>query len=202
MQDTRLKHLDLGCGTNPRNPYRRDIVYGIDIREDTQQLAANGNVTIVSANLALEKIPFEDDLLDSISAFDFLEHIPRQLYIGGDTGLSYPFIDLMNEIWRVLKPGGRFLAITPAFPSNAAFADPTHVNAITATTHEYFCGTAPTGRIYGFHGAFRAHIAKFSAPSNYHSMPPDAFRSWLRDWSRRLRPGGLQHVVWELEAVK
>ena len=175
---------------------------GIEIHDDTQQLAGKGSVTIVSANLALERIPFEDDFLDSISAFDFLEHIPRQLYIGGDTGLSYPFIDLMHEIWRVLKPGGKFLAITPAFPSNAAFADPTHVNAITATTHEYFCGVAPTGRIYGFHGAFHANIAKFSSPSNYHNMPPDAFRSWLRDSTRRLKPGGLQHVVWELEAIK
>lgn len=202
MQDTRLKHLDLGCGTNPRNPYRREMVYGIDIREDTRQLAGKSEVTIVSANLVLEKIPFEDSFFDSLSAFDFLEHVPRQLYIGGDTGLTYPFIDLMNEVWRVLKPGGRFLAITPAFPSNAAFADPTHVNAITATTHEYFCGASPAGRAYGFNGSFRAHITRFSSPSNYHNMPPDTLRAWLRDFTRRLRRGGLQHVVWELEAIK
>lgn len=202
MQNTELKHLDLGCGTNPFNPYRRERVYGIDIREDSRQLSGKNNVTIVEANLALEKIPFEDDFFDSISAIDFLEHIPRQLCIDRDTGMTYPFIDLMNEIWRVLKPGGKFLAITPAFPSNAAFADPTHVNAITATTHEYFCGNAPGGRAYGFRGTFRANLARFSAPSNYEHMPPDAFRSWLRDCSRRLRRGGLQHVVWELEAVK
>jgi SAM-dependent methyltransferase len=202
MQNTQFKHLDLGCGTNPFNPYHREIVYGIDIREDSQRLTGAGNVTIIKANLALEMIPFEDSFFDSISAIDFLEHIPRQLYIDQNTGITYPFINLMNEIWRALKPGGKFLAITPAFPSNAAFADPTHVNAITSTTHEYFCGTAPVGRIYGFNGAFRANIAKFSAPSNYRDMPPDAFRSWVRDCARRLHRGGLQHVVWELEAIK
>lgn len=202
MHGQAFNHLDLGCGTNPFNPYRAPHVYGIDIREDSQRLSETGSVTIVRANLALEKIPFDDNFFDSLSAMDFLEHIPRQLYIDREREIIYPFIELMNEVWRVLKPGGKFLAVTPAFPSEAAFADPTHINAITPTTHAYFCGERPAGVIYGFHGKFRARIVKLSAPANYQTMPPNFFRSQLRDWVRRFKRGGLQHLVWELEAVK
>ena len=27
----KTKHLDIGCGINPRNPFSRDMLYGIDI---------------------------------------------------------------------------------------------------------------------------------------------------------------------------
>ena len=202
MSEQQSNHLDLGCGTNPANPYGRPHVFGVDIRDASARLHEAGKVTIVKANLALEKIPFEDNFFSSVSAVDFLEHVPRQLYIDRTGEIVYPFINLMNEIWRVLSPGGRFLAITPAYPRAAAFADPTHVNTLTNTTHTYFCGHPPGGRVYGFHGEFRAHVVRFSAPSNYRAMPPRPVRSKIRDWSRRLSKGGLQHLVWELEAIK
>lgn len=196
MQDS--NHLDLGCGMRPVNPYGRRHTYGIDVRDDVTGEGA----TIVRANLALEPIPFEDNYFASVSAVDFLEHIPRQLYLDRLGEIIYPFINVMNEVWRVLAPGGRFLAITPAYPRQGAFVDPTHVNVITSKTHEYFCGSPPGARMYGFKGEFRAHIVKFSAPSNYKSMPPGYWRAMLRDLSRRMSRDGLQHLVWELEAVK
>jgi hypothetical protein len=58
--------LDLGCGLNIRNPYGFDEVYGLDIR---------------TCDLAVEPIPFPDNYFDCISALDFIEHIPRILYI-------------------------------------------------------------------------------------------------------------------------
>lgn len=202
MQCAESKHLDLGCGLNPRNPYGREKLYGIDIRDDARVFLETKNIVLTTANLALEKIPYENDFFDSISATDFIEHIPRQLYIDRTSEFRYPFIDLMNEIWRVLVPGGRFLAITPAYPSPFAFVDPTHVNFISALTHEYFCGQNPSGRAYGFNGKFLAHIAKFSAPSNYETMPPSRWRSQTRDALRKISGKGLHHVVWELEAIK
>lgn len=104
----------------------------------------------MQANIALEQIPFADNAFDSVSAFDFIEHITRQLAVDGEIRL--PFIELMNEIHRVLKPGGRFYAVTPAFPRADAFKDPTHVNIITEDTHEYFCGEGAYGRNYGLRG--------------------------------------------------
>ena len=195
-------HLDLGCGTNPQNPYRQPNLFGIDIRDDAQALLAQRGITIKKANLVFDKIPFEDNFFASVSAIDFLEHVPRQICLGSSNELVYPFISLMNEIWRVLSPGGRFLAVTPAFPSPLAFADPTHVNYIAQGTHEYFCGERPAGSIYGFHGRFITRIAKLSAPTNYRDMPHHPLKSAVRDLGRRLSRNGLHHMVWELEAVK
>lgn len=177
-------------------------LFGIDIRDDAQTLLAQRGIAIKKANLVFDKIPFEDNFFASISAIDFLEHIPRQICLESSKEVVYPFINLMNEIWRVLSPGGKFLAVTPAFPSPLAFADPTHVNYIALGTHEYFCGDRPAGSIYGFHGRFIARTAKLSAPTNYRNMPPNPLKSAIRDLGRRLSRNGLHHMVWELEAVK
>lgn len=197
-----MNHLDLGCGTNPQNPYRRTNLYGLDIRDDAQEQLSRKGITIKKANLVTEGIPFTDNFFASISAIDFVEHIPRQVCLGSSNEIIYPFINLMNEVWRVLEPGGLFLAVTPAFPSHMSFSDPTHVNHITETTHEYFCGKNPAGAIYGFHGRFIARIAKRSAPTNYRVMPPHPIKTAIRDFGRRLSGNGLHHMIWELEAVK
>ena len=194
-------HLDLGCGVNPRNPYGRKKLFGIDVRDDAQSHVSN--FKIVKCNAALEPIPFEDNHFGSISAFDFLEHVPRQLYSESSKQIFYPFVNLMSEIWRVLAPGGRLLAVTPAFPASGAFVDPTHVNIITDKTHQYFCGATPMARAYGFKGEFKVKMAKFTAMANVSAMPPPAiWRQWLRNLHRRMFKDGLHHVVWELEAVK
>ena len=75
----------------------------------------------------------------------------------------------MNEIFRVLKNNGEFLAITPAYPNNQAFQDPTHVNFITKRTAKYFSGTNPLGKIYGFKGNFLLKENIF-VPNNYFEM--------------------------------
>jgi SAM-dependent methyltransferase len=196
------RHLDLGCGTTPHNPYGKPQVYGVDIRDDIEAILAEKGVIAHKANLIFEPIPFEDNFFSSISAIDFLEHVPRQICLGSSNEVIYPFIQLMNEIWRVLQPGGRLLAVTPAYPSPLTFADPTHVNHIAEGTHRYFCGESPVGSIYGFHGRFNALIPKRSVPTNFRTMPPKPVESFLRDMGRRISGKGVHHMVWELEAVK
>ena len=144
------RHLDLGCGKFPRNPYRRAALHGIDIRALSPQ---DEGFDYRRANLALEPIPYPDGHFLSVSAYDFIEHVPRML-AGGTEGTRLPFIELMNEIWRVLAANGRLYAVTPAWPHAEAFADPTHVNIITEETIGYFVGAAPLGRMYGFRGRF------------------------------------------------
>ena len=148
-----LKTLDLGCGDKPKNFFNADIIYGIDIREDLFN-------NIVRADLVLEKIPFSNDFFDYVSAHDFLEHIPRIIYYPERRA---PFVDLMSEIWRVLKPGGKFLSETPAFPHADAFTDPTHVNVITDRTFPlYFDNIYNWGKTYGFKGAFSIDSQEWS----------------------------------------
>ena len=190
-------HLDLGCGTRPHNPYGKSTVYGVDIRP----LSVAGTVEIRCANLAVEQIPFDSNMFDSVSAFDFLEHIPRILSSADGKSTINPFVILMNEIWRVLKPGGRFYALTPCYPSRAAFQDPTHVNILTDTTHDYFTGPEPLGRMYGFTGSFRVVKAEWTIPELVQMSTELSFRQEMSR-KRRAKRGALSYFLWDFEAQK
>ena len=118
------KHLDFGCGSNPRNPLQAMELVTVDIQ-------------VHSKNVPTHKIepgsqlPFEDECFDSISAYDVLEHLSRE-------APNNLFIYYMNELHRVLRPGGTAIFVFPSFPHRDAFSDPTHVNFITSETINYF----------------------------------------------------------------
>ena len=188
-------HLDLGCGQRPKNPYGHPRLFGVDIRSGLQ---IEGVERIEAANLSSQPIPFADHQFDSVSAYDFLEHVPRvSLDAHGNT--QFPFVKLMDEIWRVLKPGGVFYAITPAYPHEKAFRDPTHVNIITHKTYRYFAQPHLQARMYGFKGTFdlkrqiRLHPRGAYEPS---TLP----RALLRQFDGLL--GKRSHLLWEMQAVK
>jgi SAM-dependent methyltransferase len=139
------KSLDIGCGPSPKNPFNADEVFGIDVREDLEK-------NILRADLAVEPIPFPHECFDFVTAHDFIEHIPRVVYLPHRRNC---FIELMNEIYRVLRPDGLFLSFTPAYPRAEAFRDPTHVNIITEETFPlYFDYQYRWARAYGFQGSF------------------------------------------------
>jgi SAM-dependent methyltransferase len=149
------KTLDLGCGPRPKNIFKADEVFGIDIIEG---LGPN----IRSADLAIEPIPFDDESFDFVTAHDFLEHIPRIVYLPRRRNC---FVELMNEIYRVLKTGGQFLSFTPAYPHAPAFRDPTHVNIIAEDTFSlYFDDERRWAGKYGFKGAFRIVQQQWNGP--------------------------------------
>lgn len=189
------RHLDLGCGGKPRNPYRADTLYGVDLSTPA------GDERFRSANLALEPIPFADGYFDSVSAYDFFEHIPRVLPTADGRATRVPFVELMNEVWRVLKAGGLLYASTPAFPHPMAFQDPTHVNVITRDTHLYFTRPHLLARIYGFRGEFIVRrVMRVKPRHDYEPTDPGLWdRLRQRDRERR---GACSHLVWEFEAVK
>lgn len=89
--------LDLGCGTIPQNPFEVD---------------------------AKNFYGLTCEHFDCVTAHDLIEYIPRVSI--NQAGTAFPFVELMNEIHRVLKPGGYFLSRTPAHPSLEAFQDPTN----------------------------------------------------------------------------
>ena len=141
--------LDIGCGETPRNPFHAKSAYGLDIREDITK-------NIRYADLTTEALPFSNDMFDYITAYDFLEHIPRVIYV---PERRFPFIQLMNEIHRTLRPGGFFLSRTPFYPISSAFTDPTHVNVITADTFpRYFDDQYIWAKMYGFNGCFKVRF--------------------------------------------
>ena len=176
------KTLDLGCGPDPRNVFFAQDVFGVDI-------ISFGNPNIRVADLAIEAIPFEDNFFDYVTGFDFLEHIPRVLYLERER--RQPFIDLMSEVWRVLKPGGQTFFATPAFPCPEAFQDPQHVNIITENTILYFSEPVwlELCQAYGFKGKFEVIQHKWATG-----------RLEICDGS--YYQGVPYHLVWHLKAVK
>jgi len=195
------KHLDLGCGTKPKNPYNMESLFGVDIEKIVKTNTYEKNIIeIKQANLTFGKIPYKSNFFDSVSAYDFIEHIPRIINIGHKKS-RYAFIELMNEIYRVLKHEGKFYAMTPAYPCPSAFVDPTHVNFITDKTHHYFSLPSIGGKIYGFNGAFKVIRVKRVRPKYIYEPLKLNLDQKLRKLNDKLK--GLEsHLIWELEAVK
>lgn len=137
--------LDIGSGPTPKNPFSAALLHGVDIRENVKN-------NVVYGDLLHAPLPFDDASFDYVTAHDLLEHIPRVVSLEGET--QFPLINLMNEIFRVLKPGGILFAIQPVFPSKEAFQDPTHVNIMNEDTLPFYFGEKAWARIYGFVGSF------------------------------------------------
>jgi SAM-dependent methyltransferase len=147
-----IKSLDLGCGPAPKNPFGALEIFGVDVID-------YGDSKIKVADLTVQPIPFPDTFFDFLTAYDFIEHIPRVVY---SPNRQNSFINLMNEVYRVLKVGGLFFSSTPAFPHESAFVDPTHVNIITQNTFPlYFDNYFKWARPYGFAGSFKILSSKW-----------------------------------------
>jgi SAM-dependent methyltransferase len=162
--------IDLGSGPNPRNNFNATEVIGFDtFNQDSPK--------VIKHDLMKGTIPLEDNSVDFVTAFDFLEHVDRVGYrlTDGDIERFFPFIDIMSEIWRVLKPGGQLYAFTPVYPNKEAFRDPQHVNIVTDDMWEYFAGSMlGLTQHYGFKGEFKLLEQRFEGA----------------------------HVVWHMEAIK
>lgn len=109
-------HLDIGGGNNPHP----DAV-NIDILDLPQ-------VDIVW-DLETFPWPLPDECAKTVTASHVLEHINPHKGV---------FIDVMNEIWRIMKPYGQFLFVVPHGESPGYIQDPTHVNPMNETTMHYF----------------------------------------------------------------
>ncbi len=110
--NTQLKILDLGCGNK-----KRPGAIGIDFNNRT---AAD-----VIHNLNSFPYPFEDSSFDEIYLDNTLEHLDD-------------VIRVMEEVYRICKPGGLVKVIVPYFRSLYACIDPTHQHFFTVNSFAYF----------------------------------------------------------------
>lgn len=115
--------VELGGGTRPHP--RADII--IDLHHPKNSPPQDAAVTPWTLS---NMHRLDSGCADEVYSSHFMEHIPR----------GQPLINVMNEAWRVLKPGGTFTMVVPlvGFTSPTGvgqlisgwqpYADPTHVN--------------------------------------------------------------------------
>jgi SAM-dependent methyltransferase len=98
--------LDLGCGSK-----KYPGAFGVDISADTD--------ADLVRDLNEVPYPLEDSSFDNVLLQDVIEHVAN------------PY-DIMAEVHRVLRPGGRVQLRTPHFSSALAYGDPTHRHYLSA----------------------------------------------------------------------
>lgn len=122
--------LNIGAGPSGQGDKKIDIV------------PYTGVTDIV--DIAIEPLPYDDNIFDEVEANQVLEHVPNTAYIWDDklkkTIRRYCRVEAMREIHRVMKPGGILRASVPyQWPEWAQ--DPTHTGVPwNREQFSYFCG--------------------------------------------------------------
>jgi len=102
-----IRKINIGCGRNYRKGY---INIDINKKEKVDK--------IVDLN---KKLPFESNSIFEVYCWNVLEHIKN-------------FKELMEEIYRILKPGGIFIFRVPIAGTIPFYMSPDHITTINPYT--------------------------------------------------------------------
>ena len=112
--------LDIGCGggaTLKRLLKRSNgsRVYGIDISEESVAKARKVNDALLGKRVfvtqgSAEKLPYDDGLFDLVTAVETVYFWPN-------------LPDCLQEVYRVLKPGGRFAIMVDVLEADSKWTD-------------------------------------------------------------------------------
>lgn len=137
--------IDLACGNNKKEGY-----FGVDI--------VNVPGVDLVHDLNVYPYPFEDNSVEKINCSHYMEHIKHDdvlLEIKNILNKTNSFgefknkvlslekpldgvIKFINEVYRILKPGGKITITCPYAMHSRAFGDPTHARYIHDISFYYF----------------------------------------------------------------
>ncbi len=102
-----------------------------------------------------QPLDLPDNSCGVIRAYDFLEHVVDK-------------VAMINEIYRLLAPGGLLLSMTPSTDGRGAFQDPTHVAFYNENSFWYY--TEPQYRTFvpGIEAKFQSSRLTTLFPSEWH----------------------------------
>jgi len=129
-------------------------------------------------------IQFADSSFREALAVDFVEHI-RQARV----------IYFMNEVHRVLVPGGLFRIHVPEAPGITAYQDPTHVSFWNEEAFTYYLDGHPRRENYGKYYGITARFELQSFKRTHH-----LWKRFFTTWDLNYLSNCLIDI--ELRAVK
>lgn len=110
-----------------------------------------------------QELPFGDSTFEHVFSEDFLEHLPPEKRV-----------HVINEIWRVLKPGGTMEHYVPNAGSRNDFGSPSHLSHWNLQCFEHFdhgsYRWAKDREYEGFIGAFdkvKAELVNFQVEEDH-----------------------------------
>jgi len=104
-----------------------------------------------------EYLPLDDGTVGVIRAVDFLEHVADK-------------VALINELYRVLAPGGLLLSNTPSTDGRGAFQDPTHVAFYNENSFWYYTDARYRNFVPTIKAAFQVSRLVTYFPSEWHEQ--------------------------------
>lgn len=135
-----LSKVDLGSATGKPTGY-----LGVDLRDaDVIHDLRDG-------------LPFDDGEVGIVRAYDILEHLPDSVAI-------------MNEIWRVLAPGGWLFVAVPSTDGRGAFQDPTHVSFWNENSFWYYTNPKLQQYVPEIKARFQVSRVLTWYPSDWHKQ--------------------------------
>ena len=148
---SKYKHanIDIGCGEKKQKgfvgmDYRKfdgvDIVHNVEsfpwpIPDNTFNLAMTAHL-LEHINPAPPDARFKK-LIDLLKIKGLITDKDISAHIG-EVEPGPIFMRFMDEVWRILKPGGQFMCVFPHADSYGYRQDPSHVNMINEATLDYF----------------------------------------------------------------
>lgn len=129
--------LNIGCGKHWHGYHQDGVFYGRKQGYDGVDIVDHGQQFVCDVTKGMPMIG--DDKVTHIICHNFLEHMAP-----GDE-----LIAVMNEFYRVMKPGGKLDIIVPRFPHTNSIADPTHKSFWHEKSFEYWAGKRPRSADYG-----------------------------------------------------